>query len=176
MAKVPIVELPWVNCRWASLMISQHWFRWWLGVVRQQAITWVNVDLVLCHHMVSLGHNGLTSSYWTINYPCGTLTMVCFFTSWWQDYVETDDQDYRSGIQTHINLSMELSWNNPSPTVTPLCRLLTFEVVDMTIFSTSSENKSCQYDDLQVLVVISKLYTECCIQMKNLMNINYFNP
>ena len=25
-------------------MISQHWFRWWLGAGRQQAITWANVD------------------------------------------------------------------------------------------------------------------------------------
>ena len=29
-------------------MISQHWFRWWLGVIRQQAITWTNVDPDLC--------------------------------------------------------------------------------------------------------------------------------
>ena len=27
--------------------------------VRQQAITWANVDPDLCHHMVALGHNGL---------------------------------------------------------------------------------------------------------------------
>ena len=47
------------ECLWTSLMISQHWFRWWLGVVRQQAITWANVDPDLCHHMVSLGHNEL---------------------------------------------------------------------------------------------------------------------
>ena len=25
--------------------------------VRQQAITWASVDLDLCHHMASLGHN-----------------------------------------------------------------------------------------------------------------------
>ena len=41
-------------------MISQHWFRWWLGAVRQQAITWTNVDPDLCRHMVSLGQNELT--------------------------------------------------------------------------------------------------------------------
>ena len=27
------------------------------GAVRQQAITWANVDPYLCLHMVSLGHN-----------------------------------------------------------------------------------------------------------------------
>ena len=37
-------------------MISQHWFRWWLGAVRQQAITWAaNVDPDLYHHMALLG-------------------------------------------------------------------------------------------------------------------------
>ena len=40
-------------------MISQHWFRWWLGAVRQQAITWANVDPNLCRHMASLGPDEL---------------------------------------------------------------------------------------------------------------------
>ena len=35
-------------------MISQHWSRWWLGAVGQQAVTWTNC------HMLSLGHNELT--------------------------------------------------------------------------------------------------------------------
>ena len=39
---------------------SQHWYRWWLGAVRQQAVTWTNVDTDLCHHMVSQGHNELS--------------------------------------------------------------------------------------------------------------------
>ena len=30
---------------------------WWLGAVRQQAITWVNVGQDLCRHMPSLRHN-----------------------------------------------------------------------------------------------------------------------
>ena len=42
-------------------MISQHWFRWWLGAIRQQAITWANVDPVFCRHMASLGPNELSS-------------------------------------------------------------------------------------------------------------------
>ena len=44
---------------WVLLMISQHWFRYWLGAVRQQAITWTNVDPDLSRHMASLGHNEL---------------------------------------------------------------------------------------------------------------------
>ena len=42
-------------------MISQHWFRLWLGAVRQQAITWANVDPVLWRHMASLGPDELSS-------------------------------------------------------------------------------------------------------------------
>ena len=49
-----------------SSMISQHWFRWWLGAVRQQAITWANVDLAPCHHMASPGHN-LMMLWWDPN-------------------------------------------------------------------------------------------------------------
>ena len=29
----------------------------WLCAIRQQAIIWASVDLDLCRHMVSLGHN-----------------------------------------------------------------------------------------------------------------------
>ena len=32
----------------------------------QKAITWANVDLDLCRHMVSLGHNELNSYIWAI--------------------------------------------------------------------------------------------------------------
>ena len=30
----------------------QHWFRLWLGAVRQQVITWANVDQGLCRHAI----------------------------------------------------------------------------------------------------------------------------
>ena len=36
-----------------TLFISKHWFRLWPGVVRQQAITWNNVDPDLCYHVVT---------------------------------------------------------------------------------------------------------------------------
>ena len=43
-------------CHWASddksTLVQVAW--------RHQAITWTNVDPVLCRHMVSLGHNELT--------------------------------------------------------------------------------------------------------------------
>ena len=31
------------------------------GAIRQQTITWANVDLGLCHHMVSLDHTELSN-------------------------------------------------------------------------------------------------------------------
>ena len=33
-----------------------------LGAIRQQAITWANVDPDLCRHVASLGHNELKKS------------------------------------------------------------------------------------------------------------------
>ena len=43
-------------------MISENWIRWWLGAVRQQAITWTNIKQDLCPHMVLLGHNELNAN------------------------------------------------------------------------------------------------------------------
>ena len=60
MDEVSLVKLPSDECHWTLLMRSQHWFRWWLGTVRQQAITWANVDPDLCCHMASPGHSELT--------------------------------------------------------------------------------------------------------------------
>ena len=44
------------ECHWTLLIISQHWFRSWLGAVRHQAITWANVDPDLSCHMPSPRH------------------------------------------------------------------------------------------------------------------------
>ena len=46
-------------------MRSQHWFRLWLGAIRHQAITWTDVDIDICRHMASLGHN---ESIYTLPY------------------------------------------------------------------------------------------------------------
>ena len=54
-----LVKLPQGECDWTLLMISQHWFRWWLGAVTQQVITWAHLDPDLCHYMASLGYSGL---------------------------------------------------------------------------------------------------------------------
>ena len=54
-----LMKLPSDECKWILLMISQCWFRLWLGAIRQLAITGANVDSDLCRHMASLGHNEL---------------------------------------------------------------------------------------------------------------------
>ena len=62
MAEVSLVKLPLDKCHLTLPMISQHWFRWWLGGVRQQAITWASVDPDICSHMASLGPNMLINA------------------------------------------------------------------------------------------------------------------
>ena len=66
MAEVSDVKLPSDECQWTSLMtgqqqLSQRW--WWLGAIKQQAITWGNADPDLCHHVVLLGHNVSTAPH-----------------------------------------------------------------------------------------------------------------
>ena len=48
------------ECHRTSLMRSQHWFRYWFAVARQQAITWASVDPGLWRPMAS-SHNELKS-------------------------------------------------------------------------------------------------------------------
>ena len=59
MAKASVEKQSSNECHKTLVMISQHWFRLWLDAVRQQAITWANVDSDLCRHIASLGHNEL---------------------------------------------------------------------------------------------------------------------
>ena len=66
MTNVALVKLPSDECNWILLMISQHWFRYWLGAVRQQAITWANVDPVFCRQMAPLGPNELMQENHTL--------------------------------------------------------------------------------------------------------------
>ena len=61
MAEVYVVKLLSDGCHWTLLVISQHWFRQWLGAVRQQAIIRTSVDQDLQRHMASLGPSELTS-------------------------------------------------------------------------------------------------------------------
>ena len=55
------------ECHKSTLMISQHWFRWWFSAIGQQAINWADVGPDLCHHMALLGHNELIWCFHIIN-------------------------------------------------------------------------------------------------------------
>ena len=48
-----------ITLRWMSQNTSNDSFRWWLGAIRQQAISLGSVDLDLCHHTTSLVSNVL---------------------------------------------------------------------------------------------------------------------
>ena len=52
--------MPLNKCHVILVMKSQHWFRDCL--VRQQGITWANIDPEACRHMASPGHNVWTQS------------------------------------------------------------------------------------------------------------------
>ena len=60
-------------------MIGQHWFRQRLGAIRQQAITWANVDPQIFGHMTSLDHNKLKYS---MNFGLTYFGPVTQRTSW----------------------------------------------------------------------------------------------
>ena len=50
------------------LLVIDRW-----GALRQQAITWANVDPDLCHHMASLGNNELKQvAHAMYLHPCST--------------------------------------------------------------------------------------------------------
>ena len=45
------------ECHRTLLMITQQWFRQWLGPSGNMPYTWTNVGPNLCHNMASQGHN-----------------------------------------------------------------------------------------------------------------------
>ena len=53
---VSLVKLYSEECHWTLLMISQHLCQWLLAI-KQQALTWANVDLDVCHYLASLSGN-----------------------------------------------------------------------------------------------------------------------
>ena len=64
-----------------------------LGAVRQQAITWANVDPYLCRHMASLGHNELINI--TFNTAPKTWYLITFsnasYLAWYKTYTHYID-------------------------------------------------------------------------------------
>ena len=57
----------------------------WLGAIRQQAITWANVDPSLCGQMASLGLNELMQikvQLWMYAFWCGMTIMFVVSLIW----------------------------------------------------------------------------------------------
>ena len=92
------------ECLWTSLMISQHWFRWWLGAVRQQAITWANVDRDLCRQMASLDLNELNLEFYK---RVATVIMTFAIVSSFHSTIVPTLTQMRHG-DAHMRL-----WNRP---------------------------------------------------------------
>ena len=99
MAEVPFVKLHSDKCHWTLLMISQHWFRYWLDAVRQQAITRANVDSDLCRHMV------LTGPQWVKQ---GMSNIFICFTLW---YIHASV----NGVMLHWVITNWIFSTMPSP-------------------------------------------------------------
>ena len=60
-----MVEICEITHSWFSLDLTNDksdWFRQWLGAIRQQAISWANLDSDLYRHMASIGYNELTKT------------------------------------------------------------------------------------------------------------------
>ena len=53
------MAIPSDECNMTVFTLIQHWFRQWYGAIRQQAITWSNVDSDLWRHLALLDHSGL---------------------------------------------------------------------------------------------------------------------
>ena len=63
-----ILKLLLDDCHRTHLLISQHWFRWWLGYFREETIKWANIDPDLCRHLAALDH----FQWWTFLYQTRT--------------------------------------------------------------------------------------------------------
>ena len=69
------IALRWMPEDCTALMTSHRWFRFWLGTVRQQAITSTNIDQVLWRHMTSISLNGLNCNWFSwVSYTTITQT------------------------------------------------------------------------------------------------------
>ena len=73
MVEAYLVKLPNMN------VTGLHWWSVNIGAVRQQAITWANVDSDLCCHMVSLGHNELNCNHHTCK---AASTVISWLWDW----------------------------------------------------------------------------------------------
>ena len=88
------------ECHRISLMISQCWFRYWLDGVRQQVITWANVDPTPCCHMASLGHVELKSfMFWVRSRTVPIWMRYMEYCGFWSATVKSWCSEINKGSQ-----------------------------------------------------------------------------
>ena len=85
------------KCHRTLLMISQHWFRYWLSAVRQQTITWASVHPYLCKCKATLGPNELT--HW------GRDKMIAIFVEF---YMIFSINTFEFQIKFHSNMCLRI--------------------------------------------------------------------
>ena len=106
MTEVFVAKLPSDDCQLISQMINQHWFRYWLGAVRQQTITRDSVGQDLCRHimhMAPLGHNNLTTTSCPFNLPYVFVSDGMTNMADCEPLIPVDmNQDYRTTMYTKL--------------------------------------------------------------------------
>ena len=120
------------KCHGAALMISQHWFRWWLGAVRQQAITWANIDPDLCRHMASPSQSDLKHpwEYWSPAWIWRCLfRYLSFVTSFVRITMTSERVRWRlkspaSSLFTQPFIRAQIKENIKAPRQWPLCNVI----------------------------------------------------
>ena len=82
-----------IAIRWRSQELTDDKSRLWLGTVRQQAITWANVDPDMFSHMSSPDHKELNEVYWCWPY-----------ISWKATSMGQDNQELKSKGWSQISV------------------------------------------------------------------------
>ena len=130
------VKLSSSECHKISHMISEHWFRLWLGAVRQQAITRTNVDLDLCCYMASIGHNELINCVLVM--PYGIIDLGQHWhkwcVAWWHQAITWKNVDLSSKVFCGIihltansqDVLMNLTFNVGGPSYLSLIRSISW--------------------------------------------------
>ena len=74
---------------------KSNWFRWWLGAIRQKAITWISVNQDLLCLTASLGHiNSLCIVTPSGNIDLGQYWLRLWLIVWWHLAITWINVDY----------------------------------------------------------------------------------
>ena len=95
------------NVTGPHFIIDQHWFRQWLGAIRQQAITWTTVDPDLFPHIVSSDHKEfklITSAVYFFPKSVCTVRTTCNILKEYLMWVH-----FTTAIGHHLTKAMQLT-------------------------------------------------------------------